>query len=221
MARIKQPDKLRLIDMMTYFEQYEGLPEGLVQMPVPSRIKIKGRYYKVPGSLDDFLDTLVYGQRIFFTKEETDDFSAIIRIMDCYYYPIVEKRKWNADNALLFGKNILTCIVEQVYPVAMHMIKLVSEMAEREHKLLQREPTKLELAAGIEKLNVFAELSSLDFLRDAMKITVGEVLQTPYKECLVRFMQQKEVDDYKERYMKLMNEKATAEMKLKTKGKAK
>lgn len=71
-------------------------------------------------------------------------------------------------------------------------------------------PSKKELAAGIEKLNPFAELSSLDFLRDNMKITMQEVMLTPYNECLVRFMMAKETMDYQERYYKLINEPADA-----------
>ena len=68
----------------------------------------------------------------------------------------------------------------------------------------------MELAAGIEKLNVFSDLTSLDFLRDAMKCTVPEVLLTPYNECLVRFMVAKEQADYQERYMNEMNNKTKA-----------
>lgn len=30
MAQVKQPSKLRLIDLMTDFETYAGLPDGLV-----------------------------------------------------------------------------------------------------------------------------------------------------------------------------------------------
>jgi hypothetical protein len=90
----------------------------------------------------------------------------------------------------------------------MHLVTLIGEMAEREQKLLHREPTKMELAAGIEKLNVFSDLTSLDFLRDAMKCTVPEVLLTPYNECLVRFMIAKEQADYQERYYDLMNKES-------------
>ena len=95
-------------------------------------------------------------------------------------------------------------MVEEVYPVAMHLTNLYVELADREQKLLHREPSKVELAAGIERLNIFAELNSIDFLRDAMKIPVAEVLLTPYKECLVRFMVAKETAAYQERYFELL-----------------
>lgn len=217
MARIKQPEKLKLIELMEQWDLYQGLPDGLVNLPLPRRIKIKKKWWPVPKDVDEFTANLVYGQRMFFTRQEEDDFGIIVRVMDGYYYPIVEKKLWDQDNALIFGKNILTCSVEHLYPVAMHLITLISQMAERERQLLHREPTRLELAAGVENLNKFSELSALDFLRDAMKVTIEEVLLTPYRECLVRFMMQKELDDYRQRYMELAQEKAKAEMESKKK----
>lgn len=73
----------------------------------------------------------------------------------------------------------------------------------------------MELAAGIEKLNIFSELTALDFLRDVMKITIAEVLLTPYKECLVRFMLAKETADFQERYYELMKEESQPKPKYK------
>jgi hypothetical protein len=139
-------------------------------------------------------------------RKEENDFGAILRVIEGFYFPMFNK--WDEDKALLFGKYILPLKAKDLYPVAMHLTTLIGEMAEREQKLLHREPTKMELAAGIEKLNVFSELTSLDFLRDAMKCTVPEVLLTPYNECLVRFMVAKEQADYQERYMNEMNTKA-------------
>jgi hypothetical protein len=49
-------------------------------------------------------------------------------------------------------------------------------------------------------------MTSLHFLRDAMKITVPEVLLTPYNECLVHFMIAKEQAVFQERYFQLMKE---------------
>lgn len=199
-------DKLTLKEMMLNFLEYRGLPEGLIKFPLPQYIKIGRRKYIVPATAEEFMKGLCYGQRMFLTQPEENDFGRILRVMDGYYYTIVTKRKWDEDKALLFGKKILTCRVDHLYPVAMHLISFVNEMAEKEVNLLHREPSKMELAAGIEKLNVFAELTALDFLRDAMKVSVAEVLLTPYKECLVRFMLAKETADFQEKYMQLAKE---------------
>ena len=89
MARIKQPDKIKLIDLMKGLDEYSGLPEGFVQLPIPRKVRIKRKKYDVPDTLDDFLKNLVYGQRIFFAKEEEDDFGVILRVLDGYYYLII------------------------------------------------------------------------------------------------------------------------------------
>jgi len=215
MAHIKSIDKLTLKEMMLNFELYLGLPDGLAQLPCPEKIQIRKNYYQVPKDMDDFTKNICYGQRMFFTQKEDNDFGLIIRILDGYYYPIVTGKKWDADKALLFGKYIITCTVEELYPVAMHLITLVSDMTDREQKLLHREPSKMELAAGIEKLNIFSELTALDFLRDVMKVTVPEVLLTPYNECLVRFMLAKETADFQERYYELVKEESQPKPKYK------
>jgi len=189
-----------------------SLSDDLIQLPVPSSIRIKGKDYPVPETSDEFCRNLVYGQRLFIARKEDNDFGVILRVLDGYYYPIVTVNKWDDDRALLFGKYILNLSVIQIYPVAMHIVNLISEVADREQRLLHREPSKIELAAGIERLNPFTELLSLDFLRDAMKITVPEVIQTPYNECLVRFMIAKEQADFQDRYIELVKE----ESKLKT-----
>ena len=160
----------------------------------------------IPKNMDEFTENICYGQRLFMVRKEDNDFGVILRTMDGFYYPLATVNKWDEDKALLFGKIILTLQVIYLYPVAMHLVTLTSEMLEREQKLLHREPTKMELAAGIEKLNVFSDLVALDFLRDAMKCTVPEVLLTPYKECLVRFMLAKETAEFQERHFELMKE---------------
>jgi len=185
-----------------------SLSDDLIQLPVPSSIRIKGKDYPVPETSDEFCRNLVYGQRLFIARKEDNDFGVILRVLDGYYYPIVTVNKWDDDRALLFGKYILNLSVIQIYPVAMHIVNLISEVADREQRLLHREPSKIELAAGIERLNPFTELLSLDFLRDAMKVTVPEVIQTPYKECLVRFLIAKEQADFQDRYIELIKEES-------------
>jgi hypothetical protein len=205
MARVKDIEDLTLKEMIENIDLYAGLPEGLAQLPVPDHIRIKRKKLTIPKDVDEFTDKLCYGQRLFLTRKEDNDFGLILRVMDGYYYPQVVD-KWNEDHALLFGKYVLTLRVVDLYPAAMYLVTLISEMIEKENKLLYRAPSKIELAAGIEKLNIFSDLTSLDFLRDVMKCTVPEVLLTPYNECLVRFMIAKETNEYQERYIELIRE---------------
>jgi hypothetical protein len=208
MERMKPIYKLTLKEMIFKFPLYSGLPAGLVKLEVPENIKISGRLFHVPKNLEEFSGAICYGQKLFLSRKEENDFALIVRMIDGYYYSLVTRKKWDEDKALLFGRIVLTCTVNQLYPVAMHLVNLLGDLAAREKDLLYREPSKKELAAGIEKLNVFSELTSLDFLRDAMKCTVPEVLLTPYNECLVRFMIAKETNDYQAKYYELMVEES-------------
>jgi hypothetical protein len=162
--------------------------------------------YAFPGSYEELANNICYGQRLYLVNEEPNDIGLILRLVAGYYYPIVKKAKWDDQKALLFGKIVLNCRVKDLYPLAAYMAGLVNEIAIREAKLLNREPSKLELAAGIDKLAVYSDLSAIDFLRQSLGKTEDEVMLTPYNECLVRFMQAKEVNAYHERYVKLSQE---------------
>lgn len=217
MAHVKDLHRLTLGELLRDFDRYAGLPEGLARLAVPMTLKIKRKTLPVPQTADEMMTGMCYGQRLFLTQKEENDFGVILRLIDGYFYPLYTGQNFDADKALIFGKIVLTCTAKDLYPVAMQLTTLLGEIAEREHKLLHREPSRIELAAGIEKLNVFAELTSLDFLRDALKITVAEVLLTPYKECLVRFMIAKSTADYQDRYVQLLREESEAKSKIKKK----
>ena len=206
MARLKEINTLKLRDLFLNFKEYAGLSEGLVKLVLPDKLKIGKKYYSMPADIDEFSKNICYGQRIFFIREEDNDIGVILRLIAGYYYTIVTGEKWDEAKALLFGKVVLDCTLIQLYPVAMHLNNLINQVIEREKNLLYREPSKLEIAAGIERLNIFSDLSALDYLRDSMKITIEEVLLTPYNECLVRFMQAKELSDFQTRYFELMKD---------------
>ena len=190
-------EKLTLKQMMEN-DQYYSLSDGLLQLPVPDKIKI-GKYYDVPADLKAFSDSICYGQRLFMAVKEPNDFGAILRIMDGFYYPIVSGDIWDDDYALSFGKEILNCKVIEVYPVANHLVKLMTELVQREIKILQRKPSKQEVAAGIDKLSKFAELTSIKYLLSSFGYTEEQVMLAPYNDCLVEFMLAKEQNEFQER----------------------
>lgn len=206
MELLKNINDLKLKDMLSDIDKYGSLSDTLVLLPVPTDIKIGLMRYAIPGSYEELANNICYGQRLYLVNEEPNDIGLILRLVAGYYYPIVKKAKWDDQKALLFGKIVLNCRVKDLYPLAAYMAGLVNEIAIREAKLLNREPSKLELAAGIDKLAVYSDLSAIDFLRQSLGKTEDEVMLTPYNECLVRFMQAKEVNAYHERYVKLSQE---------------
>jgi hypothetical protein len=208
MARLKNIERLSLGDMIRHPELYSGLADGLAQLPLPRQLTIKGKSYPIPSTLEDFTAQICYGQRLFLTQQEPNDFGVILRIIDGYYY-----KPWNEKKALLFGKLVLKCKVVDLYPIAMHFEAMITEMVAREHKLLHREPTSKEKAAGIDRLNVFSELTALDFLRRDMNKTEEQVLLTPYNECFVRFMLVHETNKFQEKLMEIMRDEAESKIK--------
>jgi hypothetical protein len=199
MARIKVINKLTLLEMMSHPVLYDGLAAGLEQLPVPELLTITGRKFSVPQTLDEFSDVICYGQRNYLARPEPNDFGIIIRYITGYYFPLFMKKPWDETGALKFGANILHSLCIELFPVSLHMVKLMADLAERELKLLQRDPTAHERAAGIEKLSKFADLTALMFLADSFKCSESDVMLKPYNDCLVRFMLQREQNAFAER----------------------
>ena len=207
MVLLKQIDKLTLWDMIRNPEMYIGIADGLVALPLPDKFHLKRKKMNIPATLEEFSGSICYGQRLYLSREEPNDFGIIIRLITGYYYPIYTGNQWDDETLYEFINIIPHCKAKDIYPVSTHLTNLFGELIEREHKYLYREPTAIERAAGIEKLNIYSELNALDFLRDSMKITTDEVLRTPYNDCLVRFMNAKAVMEFQERHYKLMQEK--------------
>lgn len=207
MAHAIRVERLTLRQMI-FNPSYHSLSDDMIKLPVPERIRIGRKLYYVPRTLEEFTKDFVYGQRIYLTRKSENDFDSIIRIITGYYYRQITGQKWDEEKVLVCGKIVLTCKVFELYPVTMQILTFIDQMTNREYKLLHREPTKQEQAAGIEKLTVFSELTNINFLSDAMKIPIAEVFHQPYNECLVRFMLEKEVNDYRERYFKILKEDA-------------
>jgi hypothetical protein len=213
MASIKPVDKLILYRMMKEPLRYDGLRDGLAELPVPDKFKLWHRKVSVPETIQDFGDNICYGQRMYFTRPEPNDYGLVLRFITGYYYPVYKKRLWNEKLALEFGSFVLHCKVIDVFPVAIHFIKLMGELADREVKLLQRKPTKQEEAAGIDKLTKFSDLNAVLFLQESFKCSEEEVMQKPYNDCLVRFMLQKENNAFNDRLSEIYRKEAEIKKK--------
>lgn len=199
MARMKRIERLRLIDMVKEPIVYDGLRSGLNELPLPDKLKIKRKILTIPKTISDFGDNITYGQRLYFARPEGNDYGIILRFVAGFYYPIYTGKVWNENSALRFGAKVLNSRAMDLFPVARHFVDLMGEIAERELNLLQREPTRQEHAAGIEKLAKFADLNALIFLCESFKCDESAVMTKPYNDCLVRFMLQKESNAFTER----------------------
>ena len=191
--------KLTLRTMTMQPARYTALAEGLAALPLPEYLTFGRKRLPVPVDVEQFGRTITYGQRLYFAQKEGFDLGIILRYIAGYYYPLATARPWNEAEALKFGRKVLALHVTELYPVSQHLVNLMAELATREQKLLHREPSKQERAAGIERLNRFADLTALIFLMEQFKCDEAAVMLKPYDDCLVRFMLTKEQGAYQER----------------------
>ena len=200
--------KLTLRTMTMQPARYTSLAEDLAALPLPDALRFGRKRLPVPPDVETFGRSITYGQRLYFAQKEGFDLGIILRYVAGYYYPIVTGRPWNETDALRFGRNILDLYVTELYPVSQHLVNLMAELATREQKLLHREPTKQERAAGVERLNKFADLTALMFLMEQFKCDEAAVMAKPYDDCLVRFMLAKEQAAYQERLTEVYRKEA-------------
>lgn len=192
-------ERLTLREMTLEPQRYAALAEGLTQLPLPQYFKLGRKRLPIPADADAFSKSITYGQKLFFMQDEGFDLGIILRYVAGYYYTFATGQPWNEANALKFGKKVLALRVVELYPVAQHLVNLMAELITTERKLLHREPTQQERAAGVERLNKFADLSNVIFLMEQFKCDEAAVMLKPYPDCLVRFMMQREQVAYNER----------------------
>lgn len=198
-TRIQPLSRLNLRTFILEPQRYEALTADLLSLPVPTTIVVAGKVLPVPQTAEEVADSITYGQRLYFEQLEEFDIGVVLRYICGYYYPLATGCTWDETEALVFGRKVLSSLVKDLYPVAKHLTQLMATLVENERKLLYREPTKQERAAGIDRLAKFAPLSNLMFLASAFGCTQAQVPAQPYKDCLVRFMLAKEQAAFNER----------------------
>lgn len=208
-GRVTGVERLTLWQMLLEPAKYGGIAAGLATLPTPDVIRIGRRCLPVPQDLEQFAAQLRYGQRLYLATEESFDVQLIMRYVGGYFQPLYDEAPFDERRLLTFQRKVLSSPVKVLYPVAQHLVNLMSELAEREHKLLYREPTKQEKAAGIDRLTRFASLTSLLFLQESFHATEAEVMLLPYDDCLVRFMLAKEQNAYSERLTEIYRKQQT------------
>lgn len=208
MAYIIPIENLTLKQLMKHQDIYLSLIDGLVELPCPDKIRIGLNYYIVPQNIDQITDSICYGQRLFLAEKTDSDLNTIIHTIIGYYYASISRKTWNRDKANKSIPKIMNCNVVELFPVGYQILKLTGDMIERERKLLNRKVKPEEIQAGIETLNKYSDLSSIDFLRDSKRLNSdNEIMLLPYSECLVRFMKAKEEQEFAERLRKIYEEK--------------
>lgn len=195
MDGMKNIELVTLADMVAHPELYWSLADQLTGLPCPSVFMVE----RVPEDIEQFTERLSYGQKYFMTAEEKNDVNVIIRYIGGYFFPLLTSKPWVESECLKWCETIKFMPVVDLYPITFRLTELMLEVVEREKKLLERKPSKQEQAAGIEKLNKFADLSAVKFLQREFGISREAVMQLPYNDCLVEFLYNHELQAYEQR----------------------
>jgi hypothetical protein len=195
---------LQLKHVLKRPDRYLSLIDDLVGLPCPDKLLIGLKEYHIPSNLDELTDTICYGQRLYLAEKQTTDLGTILHVITGYYYTLTG-HSWNRDKAKV---NFNKCLAIDLFPAGLRILSLMGDLVEREQKLLNRKIKPEEAQAGIERLNKFAELSAIDYLRTSKNLkTDDEVMNLSYAECLVRFLQEKEIQEYRERLQEINGSK--------------
>ena len=203
-------ENLTLKQFLKHADRYISLIEDLVNLPCPDRMRIGLNYYPVPQNIDQLTETICYGQRLFLAGSVEGDMATILHTIIGYYYPLIFNGGWDIDKANKVLSKIQSCNVVELFPASYQMLKLTGDLIERERKLLNRKVKPEEIQAGIDILNKYADLSAIDFLRESKRLNSdNEIMLLSYSECLVRFMKEKEEQEFAERLREIYEKKTS------------
>jgi hypothetical protein len=201
-------EQLTLKQIVKHQDRYSSLIDDLANLPCPGEIRIGLKYFHVPQDINELTETICFGQRLFLAEKTHDDLETIIHTIIGYYYPYIFKY-WDRDKTKKVLPKIYNCNAVELFPAGYQILKLTGELIEREKKLLYRKIKSEEIQAGIDKLNKYSDIASIDFLREKKHlINDNEIMLLPYSECLVRFMKEKEEQEYAERLREVYEAKS-------------
>lgn len=177
-------------------------------------IRIGFRNRKVPLQLNDFLNQITWGQRMFFAQEPKGWLDATLRCFDGWFYPVLKNKPFDYDKCLSIGSKALNCNIDQLLPFAAHMIDLVEQMLIQEKEKTAGDVDKTWLAAGGSNLAKYGDLFTLNYLAPKLELMYGrkmghkDVMDSPYLDCLVHLMERKETSEVEKEYHELTMLKA-------------
>jgi hypothetical protein len=188
------------------------LIEQLAEMPTPGSIRIGWKRYGVPQNLNDFRDAICWGQRLMMATPHKTDFETFMYFVCNYYQPIVTKKPFDEQLVMRLYRKIVNCNISELYPVAMHFVKLFNEMIDIEQSKLNSTPDAMMRAAGIDSLSIFSDLAILKLVANECKVKLNDAHLVDYNTVFSLLYEAKLMKDFTETYNQLLiskNEKHT------------
>lgn len=180
------------------------LVEQLEQLPCPSEIRIGLRYYPVPRNVNEFRDKIVWGQRLMMATMCENEIDALVNFVANYYYPMARKKPFSETGVIKFFDRIVTCQAKELFPVLLRMVTLFEETLQIENKQLNSKPDRTAVAAGINELSIFSDLTILEMIADKCRVELEkEAHLVSYNTVFALLLKEKKTAEFNKKYQEL------------------
>ena len=107
----------------------------------------------------------------------------------------------------MFDEKLLLLDVFSFFAFYRYVESEVIRVSDIERKLLSHEPTADEVAAGLDRFNIFGVVIQIDNLAKGDILKWDKVRELPYEYCLIKLSLDKASNDFQKNYQELMNNK--------------
>lgn len=180
------------------------LCKQLTYLPTPEYIRIGFHLYKAPLDVIEFSGNLTWGQRLFMATNIETDIESFLYFTACYCQGLKSN---HYDEAKIFGlfKKMQSCKLKELYPYTVKLVELFEQLIRNEKDKLYRPMDKKMLAAEVERLNIFSEFQTLEYLANRYKCKrIEDALNIPYDMALTMLYEKKESEMFQERYNEIL-----------------
>ena len=179
------------------------LIDQLCELPCPDKIRIGLRYYHVPKSIEEFTESICWGQRLFMSSEQSTELEALLYLLACYYQPQITKSQFDEKKVIKVFKRLLSSNAIELFPAVNRLSFLFAKAVQNETDKLNGTVTREMRAAEIDRLKPFAELSILQTISDKCKVPLMEAHLVEYNVVFAILWAEKETADFNKRYQEL------------------
>jgi len=177
--------------------------QQLTDLACPYTLRIGLKRYPVPLTIDEFRDSICWGQRLMMATEHQNDFESILFFVANYYQPIITKKPFDEKLVMKVYRKLAYCNVQELYPVLMRLVKLFTEVVEIEAQKLDSKPSKDMLAAEINRLQPFSDMNILELVSNRCRVPLSEAHLIEYNIVFALLWAEKETADFNKRFSEI------------------
>lgn len=181
----------------------EILCKQLATLPVKDYTRIGFKLYKTPQSVKEFTSYINWGQRLYMATNHDKDIESFLYFTACYIQGLRDKKYDEAKIVGVFNQ-LRRIKLKDLYPLTVKIQDMFIELIKNETEKLYKPIDPKMRAAEVERLSVFSEFQTLEYLANRYKCSLDEAYNIPYDLALTFLWEKKEVDEFSERYTEIL-----------------